>query len=261
MTTTTQVCKTCAFRCHAELATAIYLSNNIPTITADAHQMQQHRTRLLHRLTTHIAPPPPHIPTFDAFRDTEAAGAFAQPTTLTNPFFASPLPFPPSPQQQQLPRATAANAEQQQDEDNDDNDSRIIHNAHHVANNTLAYRNRLREQQHADTQRLHALRASLKRTVNDLRLLDRAAKERATALQLQQQTKLQQQQLLLHHYLPRSSSPSSAAAAEPAARPPPASSSSPSSSNDNDDNNNNDRDHHDHHDKQQQQSRRHITKK
>ena len=180
--------------------------------------MSQHRrTQLLDRLTTHIAPLPPRFTTFDAFRDAEARGAFAQPTTLTNPFFANPLPIASA--------STAASAP----------DDQIIHAAHHVANNTPAYRNRLREQQRLDTQRIDALRASLKRTAADLRLLDRAAEERARALQ--------------HTLLDSISAaaPASASAAPPPAtkkkhKPaaaPPSSSSSSSSSDDSSDSSNN----------------------
>ena len=173
-----QVCKQCAFRCHAELATAIYLSNmpsRPPTIlsslfsvaittnttndTNDDSLSPQRRAELIDRLTLHIAPLSPAITTFDAFRDAEAAAAFARPTTLTNPFFANPLTHQVAP------------------------DDALIHAAHHVANNTLIYRNRLHEQHDTDTQRLNELRLSLKRTTSDLRLLDRAAKERAKVLQ------------------------------------------------------------------------------
>jgi hypothetical protein len=74
-------------------------------------------------------PLPPHIATtFDAIRDAEAAGPFAQPTTLTNTLFASALA-----------------------PDEEDPLNVIIHNTYHVANNTPVYRNRLREQQYADT--------------------------------------------------------------------------------------------------------------
>jgi hypothetical protein len=51
-----QVCKHCAFRCHAELATAIYLSNNITTTAADAQQQHIKCSRTIIHIIFTIMP-------------------------------------------------------------------------------------------------------------------------------------------------------------------------------------------------------------